>query len=543
MANKQLEQFADLFHYPIPGSKTETDADGNVRESQPTYSSYSFGPSVEHDTDKYGVGSSIFHLVTYIKPDLNSTNSDAINYVMVSGLLNELPQFSFSLDYAEGPGKATTEKLTQLFDNKLFNITNALGSSDNSYNNLINTGSMSNEMYAGTKQADINLKFRIYTQDTLGQSPISQWKDFLGKYAVPSSQNEITIEHGINNIISGIRNATGIGGQLINIFSSDLNESTDNMPAQGVMSTEETAEKHIQDFAECKAKLDVIINNAIGNIKTEVNAILQTNEKITKEWGNSFSINAEIVQKSNGIWESVKSALGYTEPYALSLTVTNGSSTKANTIIPLYKYAAFSQDLSDIAGADYYLLAAGDSSNPPTINMDLISKKLTELKDQIIKNWTKSDEGFTVACNKIKEIIQASNKIDEAQADPIKKNKIELTESLKKLKSLMNKTKPRIDAIQRIGSKRFNTYRAAGDFNARNGLGEKLFHLFIYNNFLLKKNTPLTVVIKDWEIKPSTEYIVSDAAYYDISITCGFDQVYSIDQWNNCIDLNKLKSM
>ena len=100
--------------------------------------------------------------------------------------------------------------------------------------------------------------------------------------------------------------------------------------------------------------------------------------------------------------------------------------------------------------------------------------------------------------------------------------------------------------ISEILSSRYGIGRILGDFNINNCLGEKLWGLYLYNNFLFKR--PLTVYIKDWSVKPSqetnlitftngsneTEYI-RRPVYYQFELTCSLDQTYSIDQWSQIL--------
>lgn len=101
------------------------------------------------------------------------------------------------------------------------------------------------------------------------------------------------------------------------------------------------------------------------------------------------------------------------------------------------------------------------------------------------------------------------------------------------------------DTLSDILSMRFDTKRVTGEFNRVNCLGEKLWALYIYNNFLFKH--PLTVFVKNWSVKPSQEtnivkYIKNNElihytrpVYYEFNVVCSLDQTYSIDQWNSIL--------
>lgn len=557
---KPVEKFGRLFNYSFPsGSNTADQQNGDP------FDTYSLGPTVGHDIDKYGVGSSIFHLVTY----LPSKKPDKDSFIQLNGILNELPKISYSLEYTEGPGKCTTDLIQTLFDNKLFQVVNALGAKGNTFRNLIQTGEMSKEMYAGTKSSDIPLKFRIYTSDTLGQSPVDEWQSALSKYAVPSSSNEITITNGINNIIQGLENASGIGAKLINVFTS--NENTVTESENILVTTEEQKEQDFSDYGKARCQINKYVElmetkaksligdlaKNIGNLdkgllscikvilKRVDSGVLGEETQLgflfesTLEVGE-FKIlipfklykNADLFSDHNLDWinqSSVMKTLGVEKDTALfkaekkdddvvvdvkADVVTNWFSAAKSIVQKSVK--TISEDEFNGSGwrwsYDNYDKYKAYSSNVQKIMFDFLEKMATMMKD--IKNT--------------------------AEPTPLEKNSKELDEQLSKLRLIENNLKKNANKIQALGEQRFNFYRAAAQFNRNNCLGEKLWILYIYNNFLLKPYEGLTVYIKDWEIKPSLEFVGGKPVYTDISITCALDQTYSIAQWEKCIDINEL---
>ena len=76
--------------------------------------------------------------------------------------------------------------------------------------------------------------------------------------------------------------------------------------------------------------------------------------------------------------------------------------------------------------------------------------------------------------------------------------------------------------------------------NKENALGEKLWHLYLYNDVIFKSTDPLTVYISDWSVKPSAEVINNRPVYYDFEIVCAMDQVYSRNTWRkHLVDIKK----
>lgn len=550
---KPVEKFGRLFNYPFPsGSNTADQQNGDP------FDTYSLGPTVGHDIDKYGVGSSIFHLVTY----LPSKKPDKDSFIQLNGILNELPKISYSLEYTEGPGKCTTDLIQTLFDNKLFQVVNALGAKGNTFRNLIQTGEMSKEMYAGTKSSDIPLKFRIYTSDTLGQSPVDKWRSALSKYAVPSSSNEITIPNGINNIIQGLKNASGIGAKLINVFTS--NENTVTESENILVTTEEQKEQDLSDYGDGRCQ----INKYVELMETKAKSLMGD---LGRNLGN---IDKDIPTYVSAVLMHVETQLCF--KFESRLTVG-----KFNIFIPfqLYKNASLGSDHNlDWINQSSILKSIGLKKD---ITLFKVEKKddgvIVDVKEEVVKywlsaaksvvkenvkilseaefnksNWKHSYDNYekykayptnvqNFMCKFLDDMAKMMIGIkDTAEPTPLEKNSKELYEQLSKLRLIENNLKKNANKIQALSEQRFNFHRAAAQFNRNNCLGEKLWILYIYNNFLLKPYEGLTVYIKDWEIKPSLEFVGGKPVYTDISITCALDQTYSIEQWEKCIDINDL---
>ena len=515
-----------------------------------------FGPSKLHDTDKYGIGSSIFHLVTYT----NDTDANT-RYVIGSGLLSELPEFSFSVKFNDGPGKATQDIIQQLFDNDLFKFINAAGSADSDFVNTISIGTLTNEMYGGVETSDIPLKFRVYRENTLGQTSISLWKDILTKYAVPSSSNRITVENGVQNIMSAMKNAEGLGNDIIKIFlnSDDIGPAAEEdkgvksstQQQQAINAEYDEGVKAINQYAEAilvqlgTVKQGLISAFNYGQAKEDVGHIkindIYYKYSMVEQWNLTSGLNA-IKSKIDDVTGQHVKCIEIVVNYMYD---TRQLPDEISLYIPLYTN---NQDIIGDSNQELSYLSAW------CVNY---SKDQNTGKISITWNQSKFDEQMTMFKDRIKKITRGSepahlNKfVDDLKTaigkatfdryeDPIKKDRAKLVENIEKVKGQITQVGGMADKIQKIGEKRFGLYRAAGELNKKNGLGEKLWELYIYNNFLFKDATPLTVYIKDWEIVDSKECTELGPVYADISITCSLDQDYSTNQWINLLDPLKL---
>ena len=91
------------------------------------------------------------------------------------------------------------------------------------------------------------------------------------------------------------------------------------------------------------------------------------------------------------------------------------------------------------------------------------------------------------------------------------------------------------DALGDVMVSKYGKNRVYETMNAENSLGEKLWHLNIYNNVIFKTTKPLVVYISEWSYKASEERDGNEPVYYDFEITCALDQVYSRTIWDKIL--------
>lgn len=538
---KKAEKFAKIFGY-------SSQSNGQ-----------SFGPSFLHDTDKFGVGNSAFSLVTYVG------TGDNIQPIVLKGLLSELPEISCSVKFTEGPGKATQDMIQQLFDNKLFKFINAVGSADTSYKNMISTGALTKEMYNGIENSEFNLKFRIFTHDPMGQSSYKEWINQLSTWAVPSSKNEVTVQTAIKNLTSALVNAKGLGTEIMGAFLTteenlaphkDDEKKADLTDEEKLLLTNSKADKIKKALVEkgselgalCKSKLQEYFDNQTTNHygssvlrSASVETLIVTNSSQTG--GESF-------------WQDTIKFYGldnttYTFLKIEIYDITHINNWRDNVVvkhdpinvyIPLYQNAVSSDGDADQSNSfeNSLYLPPNDWKDQEidkitfTINENLRGKVKSAIDDATTnKLWMNniptgilSDWGNKGSFMDI--LIQCIEKVGaKLIEDAFLGDTTEYKKNMAKVKEALNKVGQKADQIQKIGEKQYGTFRAFGEINTKNGLGEKLWSLYLYHNFLLQEERSFTVYIKDWEVVQSKEFTSTGPIYVDFTITCALDQVYS----------------
>ena len=179
---------------------------------------FSGNPKVAEYQCEYGL--SQFKLKTF----------DGDTAIECVGVLEEMPEFSFTVDYTDGPGVLWQDMLQQFMTNDLFNLVNAIGSAStgSGWKNLLQGGSWTKKIYNGYNPGTIPLKFKIFSADSLRQSTPQHWIDCLSKYAAISNKNTFTFEQAGTNIFTGLSNVSGTSKKAVSETIKILNK--DNEP-------------------------------------------------------------------------------------------------------------------------------------------------------------------------------------------------------------------------------------------------------------------------------------------------------------------------
>lgn len=453
------------------------------RSNNPTLPNDFIGPSYGNDV-KTGV--SKFHLATM----------DGETPVVLTGLLTELPEMSFTVNYEDGPGNEWQDTIANFTGNSLMQIVNALGSANQGaeWKNLVKVGTWTKKVYNGYSISNIPLKFRIYPSDTLGQSSFDKWFLNLRRFAAISKENKMDPGLLAKNALSAYTNvvtageraavADGFVTRINKVINPNKNKSSEDMAA-------EAKENYIKD-KERNERAIAIFNKAVSS------AI-----------GNKFKI---VWRNGNGV-------------FGILTNKFNGGNVDINRSICLH-YA------SDNSNDDELDKATVGHIMDPTINPK-------EYKGGNDKPFDLS--GITDAFSQLdpEDFDNEEDKKSWERAKAAVLNEIERLdtgESYNDHDSFTQNIKLLGELSKSVGEflvEKFNEYRVVNQFNKDNALGEKLWYLHLYENVIFNKDNPLIVYISDWSCQRSEEYDmnINQPVYYEFTINCVLDQVYSRGIW------------
>lgn len=410
-------------------------------------------------------GLSRFQLTTY----------DGEVPVNLIGVLEELPEFSFNVDYADGPGTLWQDMLQQFTTNDLFNTVNAIGAATGTnWINFVKAGSWTKKIYNGYSPGSIDLKFKIFTSDTLGQTLPNDWINGLRKYAAISVKNQFDFAGALKNVSTGLENVEGTAQYMGNTFMEHYNKDNPKK------AEEQTAnEKDLADKERDRKNLETFLSYMIS--KGYIGSDIQT----------SYGENDSYVPYKLGIDQNAK-----------KVTITASKTYSRNP-------SQSEKSYKDNESIDQFT----------RIVEDLITEHLdanTPFQKEVLEKFKKH-------CN------NAAEEMKDKKSDDTVSSEIEKLTGLRPLLKAANEF---------LGTtvKKYGPYRVLYKFNRENSFGAKLWYLNIYGGTIFKKETPLIVYISNWSVKRSEETNDSGHYYYEFSITCNLDQTYSRAQWYRVLE-------
>ena len=457
------------------------------------------GPKIEHDSK---TGLSHFILST---TDILSARPEIIQ---LHGLLSDLPEISFTVNYEDGPGNEWQDILSNFMANDLMAIFNTIGAKGAGFKNIVKAGSWTKKVYAGYAPSTIPLKFRIYTRDTFGQSSAEMWKKYLIKFASINDGNKFEIDTAAKNIFGAIKTAYNSGEAIAGLANSSLsnfNNSTNATTAGQSDSDSEKHEKYMSKAMTVYARMNAV-NEALGEISKNASAdgIFKIDMKLEK---------GDIVRNH---WFTNWFAGGHA-PINFTASVTDTRAAGDNVEFGPEEVGKI--DAVDVNG------------DPDPNGIEFTYEKLEKAFKEFIDECSGlSDEAKT----KIKGTLEGTyskNRLKQAfETKPLyeEKNNSEIHKLGKFLRN-------NADALGDVMISKYGKNRVYETMNAENSLGEKLWHLNIYNNVIFKTTKPLVVYISEWSYKASEERDGNEPVYYDFEITCALDQVYSRTIWDKIL--------
>lgn len=171
--------------------------------------------------------------------------------IILAGVLKELPEFSCSTEWEEGPGGTIGKKVKDYVNDDTLQAFNFLGGSD--YSPLLAMDALTERAYAKTSYESLELNFRIYSNQVIGSKIFTSpdiWIKSLLKYTSPDASNGTISKNVLDNLRATVESAGNLAKQLKEIIKDD--------------------EKDEEEKADQKKTMDSVftnINNAMSRLQ------------------------------------------------------------------------------------------------------------------------------------------------------------------------------------------------------------------------------------------------------------------------------------
>lgn len=441
------------------------------------------GPSIANDAQ---TGLSHFILST----TYNDKNNQPVS-VQLHGLLSDLPEMSFTVNYEEGPGSEWQDLLSNFMANDLMSIFNALGAKGDNFTNIIKAGTWTKQVYAGYAPSTIPLKFRIYTTDNLGQTDAETWIAMLSEFATIASENEFGLGTAFENIVGSVINAYNTGGDVAEIANKNAeiymkHTRQDSTKTEEKQNEIDAFEKQMK-VTNAERALTNFFNNTIASVNHSSNKF-----KITRM---GFSHGPSMVGLTQYIY------------FDMHLTTKIVGGGYRETKKPVEVGATMKKNV---------LFGPENDVNAIKLDCDKIKKAI---KDVVSKSGDDKAELEKIFNDGFYKAMEEAYSNATMQTPEPEENKIA---------KFLKATSRQLGGVM---VSKYGPNRVYESMNRANALGQKLWHLNLYNNVIFSSAKPLVVYISEWSVKPSEEMIGDLHVYYDFEITCAMDQVYSRDTW------------
>ena len=434
-------------------------------------------------------GNNCFHLRTI---------DDNKNVITLTGILKEMPSFGLSTEWTEAPRATFGKKIQEFFMSDLVNTASFLSGGVNT-TQLLND-EWSSRMYAGTTNKDITLNFRIYPQNTLGQTDPNTWLENLSKYATSSGASTLnlgTLEQNILNTLSAAKSeGNKIGTELSNLTSNTAGDAE----------SEHNQKERRERIYRIDTRIEEFLTNAINDVKP-VFINTMSGQKI-EDWTGKKAEKEQTTLDIETIINGVKIEITSNENYS------SADDVELDDNVPFKFHFEWAQ--RNGGSSEETVDAKTFDTTTCQLDVDSIIDGLTEDSDwedenQQVVGMDHVRDYFRAVLENINKQIRDGNLDFDANFENIKTNHSALVELEKTLAS---------------------KYATEDRWNEVDFLAARLWQLDIFR-FIFKK--PIIVAITDWKVTPSLEMMGSQHAYYDFSITCRPDQIKSLPRWKDII--------
>ena len=434
-------------------------------------------------------GNNCFHLRTI---------DDNKNVITLTGILKEMPSFGLSTEWTEAPRATFGKKIQEFFMSDLINTASFIAGAENT-TQLLND-EWSSRMYAGTTNKDITLNFRIYPQNTLGQTDPNTWLLNLSKYATTSGASKLnttTLAQNIENTLSAIKDK---GNEIATPFTNFVTKTESDAE------TEHNQKERKERIYRIDTRIEEFLNKAINEEKNLLISSMQ-GQKID-DWTGKLKdkklVKTDIETILNGFKIEITSNKNYS----------SANNVELDNAVPFKFKIEWKQRGS---GSAWEIIDANTfDTTACQLDVDSIIGGLTENgdwkdDDQDVFGMDHVREYFRAVLNNINKQIIDGNLNFDATFENIKSNH---------------------SALEKLEKSLASKYATEDRWSNVDFLAARLWQLDIFR-FIFKK--PIIVAITDWKVTPSLEMMGSQHAYYDFSITCRPDQVKSLPRWKDVI--------
>ena len=434
-------------------------------------------------------GNNCFHLRTI---------DDNKNVITLTGILKEMPSFGLSTEWTEAPRATFGKKIQEFFMSDLVNTASFLSGGVNT-TQLLND-EWSSRMYAGTTNKDLTLNFRIYPQNTLGQTDPNTWLENLSKYATSSGASTLnlgTLEQNILNTLSAAKSeGNKIGTELNNLRTNTESDAE----------SEHNQKERKERIYRIDTRIEEFLTNAINDVKP-VFINTMSGQKI-EDWTGKKAEKKQATLDIETIINGVKIEITSNENYS------SADDVELDDNVPFKFHFEWAQ--RNGGSSEETVDAKTFDTTTCQLDVDSIIDGLTEDSDwedenQQVVGMDHVRDYFRAVLENINKQIRDGNLDFDANFENIKTNHSALVELEKTLAS---------------------KYATEDRWNEVDFLAARLWQLDIFR-FIFKK--PIIVAITDWKVTPSLEMMGSQHAYYDFSINCRPDQVKSLPRWKDII--------
>ena len=434
-------------------------------------------------------GNNCFHLRTI---------DDNKNVITLTGILKEMPSFGLSTEWTETPRATFGKKIQEFFMSDLVNTASFLSGAENT-TQLLND-EWSSRMYNGTTNKDITLNFRIYPQNTLGQTDPNTWLLNLSKYATTSGASKLnttTLAENIKNTLSAIKDKSNEAATPLTNFMTKTESD-----ANSVQNQKERKER----IYKIDTRIEEFLNKAINEEKELLISSMQ-GQKID-DWTGKLKDKKPVKTDIETILNGFKIEITSNENYS------SADDVELDNAVPFKFKIEWKQRGS---GSAWEIIDAKTfDTTTCQLDVDSIIGGLTENGD-----W-KDDDQDVFGMDHVREYFRAVlNNINK-----------QIIEGNLNFDATFENLKSNHSALEKLEKSLASKYATEDRWSNVDFLAARLWQLDIFR-FIFKK--PIIVAITDWKVTPSLEMMGSQHAYYDFSITCKPDQVKSLPRWKDVI--------